>query len=39
MLLGIGPAFLLGIGFELPLLLLGVPIRAALVVAGRHTLR
>lgn len=34
-----GPALLLGIGFELPLLLLGVPIRAALAVAGRHSLR
>lgn len=34
-----GPAFLLGIGFGPPLLLLGVPIRAALAVAGRHSLR
>lgn len=32
-------ALLLGIGVELPLLLLGVPVRAALVLAGRHSLR
>ena len=29
----------LGAGFALPFLLLGVPIRAALVVAGRRSLR
>jgi hypothetical protein len=28
-----------GIGFEMPLLLLAVPISAALAVAGRHSLR
>ncbi len=33
------PAFLLSIGFALPFLLLGVPLRAALVVAGRRGLR
>jgi hypothetical protein len=30
------PAFMLGAGFELPLLLVGVPIRAALDVAGHR---
>ena len=33
------PAFILGAGFELPLLLVGVPIRTALVLAGRGSLR
>jgi len=32
-------AFLLGAGFELPLLLVGVPIRTALALAGRRSLR
>jgi hypothetical protein len=32
-------AFALGIGFALPLLLAGLPICVALVVAGRRTLR
>jgi hypothetical protein len=32
-------AFALGAGFALPFLLVGVPIRAALVMAGRRTLR
>lgn len=34
-----GPALALGAGFELPLLLLGVPIRTALALAGRRSLR
>lgn len=33
------PAFVLGAGFALPLLLVGVPIRAALAIAGGHSLR
>jgi hypothetical protein len=33
------PAFALGAAFELPLLLLGVPIRVALGLAGRRALR
>lgn len=32
-------ALALGVGFALPFLLVGVPIRAALVVAGRRSLR
>ncbi len=32
-------AFVLGAGFALPFLLAGVPIRVALVLAGRHALR
>ena len=32
-------AFALSIGFALPFLLIGVPIRAALAWAGRHSLR
>ena len=32
-------AFALGAGFALPFLLAGVPIRVALVLAGRHALR
>ena len=32
-------AFILGAGFALPFLLAGVPIRAALVLAGRRSLR
>lgn len=32
-------AFALGIGFALPFLLVGVPIRAALILAGRRALR
>lgn len=32
-------AFALGLGFELPLVLIGVPIRVALVLAGRRGLR
>jgi hypothetical protein len=31
--------FALGLGFELPLVLIGVPIRVALVLAGRRGLR
>lgn len=30
------PAFVLGLGFDLPLLLIGVPVRTALDVIGRH---
>jgi hypothetical protein len=33
------PAFALGVGFALPLLLVGVPIRTALALAGSRTLR
>ena len=33
------PAVALGAGFALPFLLVGVPIRVALVLAGRRTLR
>ena len=33
------PAIALGSGFDLPFLLAGVPIRVALVLAGRRTLR
>jgi hypothetical protein len=33
------PAFVLGMGFALPLLLGGVPIRTALALAGRRSLR
>jgi hypothetical protein len=33
------PAFVLGAGFGLPLLLLGVPTRAALDLAARRSLR
>lgn len=33
------PALALGAGFALPFLLVGVPIRVALVIAGRRTLR
>ena len=33
-----GPALILGIGFGLPLLVVGVPIRAALVLANRTVL-
>jgi hypothetical protein len=32
-------ALVLGVGFALPFLLVGVPIRAALVLAGRRSLR
>ncbi|MGI8791996.1 MAG: hypothetical protein ACR2H3_02275 [Acidimicrobiales bacterium] len=32
-------AFVLGVGFALPFLLVGVPIRVALVLAGRRSLR
>jgi hypothetical protein len=34
-----GPALFLGVGFALPFLLAGVPIRVALALAGRHSLR
>ncbi len=34
-----GPALALGAGFGLPLLLVGVPIRTALVLVGRRSLR
>jgi hypothetical protein len=33
------PALVLGVGFALPFLLAGVPIRAALVIAGRKVPR
>lgn len=33
------PAFMLGAGFELPLLLVGVPLRAVLDMAGSRSLR
>ena len=33
------PALALGAGFALPFLLVGVPIRVALILAGRRTLR
>jgi hypothetical protein len=33
------PALVLGAGFELPLLLAGVPLRAVLDIAGRRSLR
>ena len=32
------PALVLGVGFALPFLLVGVPIRAALAIAGRRSL-
>lgn len=32
-------AFVLGVGFALPLILVGVPLRVALVLAGRRSLR
>ncbi|MDQ2912804.1 MAG: hypothetical protein M3T56_06060 [Chloroflexota bacterium] len=32
------PVFVLGLGFELPLLLIGVPVRTALAIAGRRNL-